>query len=108
MVFLPALQFVPDWIVTKKLIKNLDDVIFSNDDIAFFKKILATSHLIVIKWVFLVEILIILTLMMMMIFYEDDPENNIHVIPMAWCNRCKACKACKNNAKHVKMIQPKN
>ena len=46
--------------------------------------------------------------MMMMIFYEDDPENNIHVIPMAWRNRCKACKACKNNAKHVKMIQPKN
>ena len=35
--------------------------------------------------------------MMMMIFYEDDPENNIHVIPMAWCNKCKACKACKNN-----------
>ena len=46
--------------------------------------------------------------MMMMIFYEDDPENNIHVIPMAWCNKCKACKACKNDAKHVKIIQPKN
>ena len=43
--------------------------------------------------------------MMMMIFFEDDPGNNIHVIPMAWRNRCKACK---NNAKHVKMIQPKN
>ena len=34
--FLPALKFIPDWFVTSKLSKSLDDALFSNDDILFF------------------------------------------------------------------------
>ena len=33
--FLPTLIFFPDWFVTFKLIKKLDDVLFSNVDITF-------------------------------------------------------------------------
>ena len=35
-VFLPALEFVPDWFFYKKIIKELDDAVFSNNDIVFF------------------------------------------------------------------------
>ena len=34
-VYLPVLKFVPDWVVTNKMIEKLDDVLFSNDDIVF-------------------------------------------------------------------------
>ena len=34
--FLPTLKFVPDWFVTSKIIKKLDDDLFSNDDIIIF------------------------------------------------------------------------
>ena len=33
--FLPTLKFVPDWFVTNEMFKNLDDVVFCNDDIVF-------------------------------------------------------------------------
>ena len=33
--FRPTLKFVPDWFVTNKMIKNLDDDFFSNDDVIF-------------------------------------------------------------------------
>ena len=33
--FLPPLKFVPDCFVTNNMLEKLDDVIFSNDDIAF-------------------------------------------------------------------------
>ena len=37
-VCLSALKFVPDWLVMKKkMIKKLDDAVFSNDNIVFFK-----------------------------------------------------------------------
>ena len=32
--FPPTLKFVPDWFLTRKMIKKLDDL-FSNDDIIF-------------------------------------------------------------------------
>ena len=31
--FLSMLKFGPDWFVTNKMVKRLDDVVFSNDDI---------------------------------------------------------------------------
>ena len=34
-VCLSVLKFVPDWVVTNKMIEKLDDVLFSNDDIVF-------------------------------------------------------------------------
>ena len=33
--FLPTLEFIPDWFVTSKMIKKLDDDLFSNGDIIF-------------------------------------------------------------------------
>ena len=33
---LSALKFVPDWFVINKMIKNLHDALFTNDDILFF------------------------------------------------------------------------
>ena len=58
--FLPALKFVSDWFVTSKMIKNLHNALFTDDDILFLTKILAMSH-------FLLTILIILTLMMLIL-----------------------------------------
>ena len=63
--FLSALKFVPDWFVTSKIIKKLHNALFTDDDILFFMKILVMSHFPVMKWVFLVKILIIITLMML-------------------------------------------
>ena len=34
--FLSALKFLPDWFVTSKMIKKIDDVLFAYDDILFF------------------------------------------------------------------------
>ena len=34
--FLPALKFVPDWFVTSKMIENLHNALFAEDDIVFF------------------------------------------------------------------------
>ena len=35
--FLPALKFVPDWFLTIKMIKKIDDALFTND-ITFINK----------------------------------------------------------------------
>ena len=32
---MPTLKFVPDWFVTSKMVKKLDDDLFSNDDMIF-------------------------------------------------------------------------
>ena len=36
--FLLALKFVPDWFLTSKMIKRLNDALFANDDIIFINK----------------------------------------------------------------------
>ena len=36
--FLPTSKFVPNWFITSKMIKKLDDVLFSNHDIIFFNE----------------------------------------------------------------------
>ena len=47
--FLPALKFVPNCFVTSKMIKKLDDALFSNDDILFLMKILVLSQFLLTK-----------------------------------------------------------
>ena len=42
---LSALKFVPDWLVTNKMLEKVDNILFTNDDL-------------IAKWVFLVRILI--------------------------------------------------
>ena len=64
--FPPTLKFVPDWFLTRKMIKKLDDL-FSNEDIIFVNEDSNFVTFVVMKWVFLVQILITLTLMMLIL-----------------------------------------
>ena len=50
--FSPTLKCVPDWFLTRKMIKELDDV-FSNDDIIFVNEDFDFVTFLVMKWVFL-------------------------------------------------------
>ena len=63
--FLPALKFVPDWFVTGKIIIKLHNALFEDDNILFLMKILEMSYFPVMKWLFLMQILIIITLKML-------------------------------------------
>ena len=45
---LSALKFVPDWFVTKKMIKKLHEALFAIDDILLFHEDFGK-----VKWVFL-------------------------------------------------------
>ena len=97
--FLPALKFFPGWFVTKKMVKKLDDDLFCNDDIIFVNKGFNNVTFLVMKWIFLVQILIILTLMIKILIRMDDPETIIHIGLMVWRNRFKQRKACKKEYK---------
>ena len=53
---LAALKFIPDWFVTSRMLEKFHNALFSNDDILLMKilmKILITSHLLLIKVIFL-------------------------------------------------------
>ena len=52
--FLPALKLVPDWFVTRKIIKTHDDALFANHEIDFFDGDSASVTFLVMKWVILV------------------------------------------------------
>ena len=47
--FLPTLKFVPDWFGTGKVIKNLDDDFFSNDDIIFVNEYSNNTTILLMK-----------------------------------------------------------
>ena len=64
--FLTELKFVSDQFVTGNLIKELEDDLFANDDIIFFGKNFVMEHFLMMRWVFLVQILITLTLMVIL------------------------------------------
>ena len=50
--FLPALEFVPDWFLTAKMIEKLHGTLFTDDNILFFMKILVITHFLMMKWVY--------------------------------------------------------
>ena len=50
---LPTLRFVTGWFTISKVIKNLYTVLFADDDIPIFMKILVISDFQVVKWLFL-------------------------------------------------------
>ena len=79
-VFLPALKFVPDWFTTKKLTKNLNDDLFSNDDIILLMKILIMAHF------FSDERSILSVDLGNVSFEKDDLKTVINVRLVAWCN----------------------
>ena len=49
---LAALKFIPDWFVTRKMLKMVQDALNSNDDILFFDEDFSKVTFFAIKWVF--------------------------------------------------------
>ena len=98
--FLPTSKFVPDWIVTNKMLEKLDNVVFSNDDIdveviesdiiAFFSNDMGLNA-IVLNNINLDDD----------DFDEDDPTSIVLFRLIAWCNRFKQCKACKKRSMKI-------
>ena len=78
---LSLLKFVPDWLVTNKVLKDLDNVVFFNDDIVFVN---ADSDV-----TFFSDDMDLDDDN----FDDDDPETIIHTRLMAGCNRYKQRKA---------------
>ena len=60
--YLAALKFIPDCFVRTKMIKKLLTTLYADDNILYFKEILVMSCFLVMKLVFLGQILIILAL----------------------------------------------
>ena len=91
--FRPALKLVPDWFVTSKIFKKLLTALYADDNIlSFLMNILLMPHFVVIKWIFLVQILITLV----DIHYdEDDPKSIIYISSLAWYIKFKKRKALK-------------
>ena len=81
-----ALKFVPDWLVTSKMLEILDNIVFSNDDINL-------NYLDCDIVTFLSDDMDVNTIGLNNINLDDnDLEIMIHVRPVAWCNEYKQCK----------------
>ena len=93
-VFLPTLKFISYWFVTSKMIKKLDEVLFSNDATIFVK--VGSNHV-----TFFSDEMGVLGEDLNNInldhvnFDQDNPETIIHVRLMACRNRIKQCKISK-------------
>ena len=61
--FLAALKLIPDWFATSKMIKELYTALYADGNILYFNEDSVNVLFLVMKWVFLISILIILTLM---------------------------------------------
>ena len=92
--WLPALKFLLDGFVSKKMLEKLDDVLVSNDDAIFVNVHFDNTTFLVMRWVLILHILMMLTLMII-ILMKNDPDSLIHVRLMAWCNKHKQYEACK-------------
>ena len=77
--FLSALKFVPDWFVRSKMIKSFLRLCTQMMVYSFLMSILIISHFVVLKWVFLVQILIGNAN-----YEEDDPDTIIFGRISAW------------------------
>ena len=98
--FLLALKFVPDWFVTNKMIKKLDNALFTEDDILFYESdnVTFSSDGIVFPRIDLNNINLD-----DVNFDEDDPETimTTHVRLMAWQNNLKQHKAFLKKRKQI-------
>ena len=94
--FLPALKFLPEWFLTSKMIKKLDDALFANDYIIFinedFNNVTFFGGEMSILRVDLYKINLD-----DVNFDEDDPQTII-------CIRLMVRVIDTNNANHVKKI----
>ena len=94
--YLLALKFLPDWFVTNKIIKKLDNAVFFNVDIIFgdidFNTFTFFSNDIGLNSINLNNVNLDDDN-----FDDCDPETCNHVRLMVWYNRNKQHKACKKN-----------
>ena len=94
--YLQILKFVPDWFITSKTFKKLDNVVFSNDEI-----ILGDIDSIVITLLFFSNEIGFNSVKFNNVNLDDDnfdnfgPEIINNVIVIVCCNRYKQHKMCK-------------
>ena len=93
---LALLKFIPDWLVTNKMLEKFHEVLLTNDDILFFDKDFS-------KVIFFANKMGIFGVDFGKInldddnnFDEDDPET-IHVRLLAWRNKFEKRKAFKKD-----------
>ena len=87
--FLPALKFVPEWFVTSKMIKNLDNALFANDHIIFINE--ASGDVTFYHDEMGILSVDLNNINLDDVNFDDDPEKMLGVIDL-------------NNAKHVTKI----
>ena len=94
--FLPTLKFVSNRSVKNKMLKKLDDVVFSNDDIVFVNE--DSDNV-----TFFRDDMGLIVIYLNKInldddnFDDDDSETIIYVRLMSWCQGYKQRKACKED-----------
>ena len=67
---LAPLKFIPDWFVTSKLLEKLDNALHGNDDIFSYDEDFIEVTFMLLKYVFLPQILIKLNLIMVIVFMK--------------------------------------
>ena len=82
------IKIVPEWLATTKMLQDLDNALFFNNDIVFFD---ADSD----KFTFFLDDMSLFNVDLNNVNLDDnnfddyDPETTLHVRLMAWCNRYK-------------------
>ena len=79
-------EFVSDWFVSNKILENLCDTLFANDDILLFAEDIGNFTFFVNKMGIICEDLDKIHLDDAD-FDEHDPESIIHIILLTWCNK---------------------
>ena len=67
------------------MLENFDNALLANDDMLFSNEYFNNSPLLLIKYKFLLQILI--NVHNNNNFYEDDPDTIIHVRLLVWCSK---------------------
>ena len=65
--WLPALKFLLDGFLSKKMLEKLDDFLVSNDDAIFVNAHFDNTTFLVMRWVLILHILMMLTLMIIIL-----------------------------------------
>ena len=93
-----ALKLIPNWFVTSKMMKNLFNALYTDESFLRFQQ----CYIFVLKWVFLIQILIILRALnnnsnnnLGDNFDEDGPDTVIHIRLLTWNNKLEKRKALK-------------
>ena len=92
---LTALNFIPDWSVTNKMLENFHDTLNANDDILFFNEDFSKVKFFANQMGILGVDLDKVNLDDANNFYEDDPDTIFHVGLLAWHNKFEKRKAVK-------------